>query len=156
MTVVDPGALHVAGGGEFDTLAAFSRTKVPHGFHVVMIGQYLAERVAFAGYDVYDTSRQVRGFQDLIAVYGAQWRLLRRDGDDGVPHGDGRSNQGDEAQKWVLTGAGHANNAYRFFHRQHDTTQGRAMHDALVFVSPGGIGEEPGDGHLHFGGGIRV
>ena len=118
-----------------------------------MIGQYLAERVAVAGYDVYDTGRQVRGFQDLVAVYGAQGELLRRDGNDGVAHGDGRGDQGDEAQEWVLAGAGHANDAYGFFHCQHDTSQGRAMHDALVFVSPGSVTEEPRDAHLHFGGG---
>ena len=58
-----------------------------------MIGQYLAERVAVAGYDVYDTGWQVGGLQDLITVYGAQRGLLRRDGDHGVTRGDSRGDQ---------------------------------------------------------------
>src|SRR6266849_7991270 len=114
MTIVDPGALHVASRGEFDALAAFSRAKVPHSLHVIVIGQHLAEHVAVAGYDVYDTSRQVRGLQDLITVYGAQGGLLRRNGDHGVAHGYGRRNQGKKTQQRVLPWAGQTKKAKGF------------------------------------------
>jgi len=76
IAIADPGALHVAGGGQFDQLAALAGTEVPDRFNVVVLGQDLNQFVAGPGDDVDDACRDIGGLKDLVEISGAQGRGL--------------------------------------------------------------------------------
>ena len=63
MAVVYPGALHVAGTGVFNELAAGGGAAIPDGIYVIVVGQHADQRVACAGDEVDHAARQVGGVE---------------------------------------------------------------------------------------------
>src|SRR5258707_14492421 len=49
MAVADPGTLHVAGGGQFDQLAALAGTEIPDRFNILLLSQNLNQVVSGTG-----------------------------------------------------------------------------------------------------------
>src|SRR5579859_7038574 len=154
MAVVDPGALHIACRGHFNTAAAFEGAEVPHGVHVVMVGQHLAEGVAVARYNVDHPGWYIGGFQHLVTIGRAQWRLRRWNDHYRIAHRDCRGNKRDKAEQRVFIRAGHAYHADGFGQGQHRAAQWRAMHNPLVFVGPGRVTEQARYAGLHLA--VRV
>ena len=156
MAIAHPCALHIACRGQFNHFTTLCRTKVPHGIYIVMIGQYLAERVAFTRDDIHHPVREIRGLEHLVAVGSAEGRPLRRDRNHRVAHGYGGSNQRDKTQHRILVGAGHADHADGLIHRQHNAAQWWTMHHAFVFVRPGRITKEARDCGLYLANSVRI
>ena len=59
LAIVDQGALDVGGRPILHVLGAFGRAEVPHGLHVLVVGQVLGDVVAVPGQDVDDSAGQV-------------------------------------------------------------------------------------------------
>src|SRR5689334_20359895 len=114
-----------------------------------MLGEHLRQRRAYAGHDVHDASRNIRGFQHGVEVRRAQGVALGGNGDHGIAHRDGGRDERDKAEQRALVGADQAYDADWLVRRQRHAAHRRGMNRAVVLVGPGAVGEEPLDARLH-------
>lgn len=148
--VVDPGAFEVACGFALDQGGKGVGGKAPHRVHVHMAGEGSGEVHRRAGDDVDDSGGHVRGVEDLVEVGGAQ-RVLAGDEDHRVAHRDGGGHGGDEAEERGLIGAKRADDSGGFVHCKRNATDGDGFGGTVVFVGPGGVGEEALDACIDLG-----
>ena len=99
------------------------------------------ERVGFAGDDVDDAGRNVRGVEHRIEVGRAQGMRGGGDGDDAVAHRDRRHDQRHEGEQRRFVGADDAHHAPGLVHRERDEAGARRVHRAVVFVGEAGVEE---------------
>src|SRR5579884_1595740 len=137
MPVVDPGALHVACRSQLNALAALRRSKVPHAIDIIMIGQYLRQRLTVARHNVDHSCWQISSLEDLVAIRRAQRRCLGWNNDQRIAHRDGRRDKRDEAEQRILIWTGDS-------------------HHAFVLVRPGRVAEQARNSRLHFCGSIAI
>ena len=148
--IVDPAAFEVERAFAFDGSCEVGRGEGPDRIDIHVAGQRFGKVGMGAGEDVHDAGRNVRGFQHLVEIGGGKREGFGSDKDRAVAHGDGRGHEGHQPEKWRVIRAEGTDHAHRFLHRQRDAANGHAMRLPVIFVGPGGIGEEAPDGGVHF------
>jgi hypothetical protein len=150
VAVVDPGAFEVAGGLAFDEGGEGVGGEAPDRVDVHVGGEGFGEVLGRAGDDVDDSGRHVGGVEDLVEVGGGEGRGSG-DEDRGVAHRDGGGHDGDEAEERGFVGEEGADHAGGFVHGQSDAADGDGLGVPVVFVGPGGVGEEALDARVDLG-----
>ena len=142
--------LRLAGGLALDEGGEGVGGEAPHCVDVHVAGEGFGEVLRRAGDDVDDPGGDVGGVEDLVEVGGRQG-VLAGDEDHRVAHRDGGGHEGDEAEEGGLVGAKRADHAGGFVHRKGDAADRDGFGGAVVFVGPGGVGEEALDGGVDLG-----
>ena len=101
-----------------------------------------------------DAARQIAGVKELIEIGGDERVCLRRNGDHGVAHSEGRQYEGEETQQRRFRGTDDAHGSERLVHRNRDIAERRIVHGAVKLVGPGRVGEDALDAEIEFGRGL--
>lgn len=154
--LVGEGLFEIADGKSLCGGAGGGVGEDPEGIEVVVFGERFEELGGTAGDDVHGAGRKVAGFENLVEVTGDERINFAGDGDDGVADGNGGHHCGDEAEKRSFGGAEDADGADGFLHGKSDVAEGRIVDGSVVFVGPGGVGEDTLDAGGEFRGGLLV
>src|SRR6266481_5334526 len=124
--------------------------KAPDGIHVIVLGKRFHQFRHAAGDDVHHASRQIARLEHLIKVSRDKRIFLRGNGNDGVAHGDGGHDQGEESEQWRIHWANDTHRADGFFHRQRNIPEWRIVDRAIELVGPRGVRKNALDAEADF------
>src|SRR5919109_3046700 len=145
-----PCPLHVHGGRLFDHFHTFAAAEVPHGLHVIVLGEHARKCVFRPGHNIDDSAGHVGRLEHAIEVSGGERVWLRRDRDCRISHRDRGGNERHKAEQRMLIGTRDADDANRLVHREGNAANRHVMYGAVVFVRPRRVGKEPRDRDVDF------
>merc|ERR1711907_573758 len=101
-TIIAPSPLNVNSRRCLHKSAAFSAAEVPHCLDVLVLCQGFCNVVPIPIEDIYNTTRQVGGFKNLIQFDGGQRICWRRHTNHGIATGHCRHHKRDKSKQWEL------------------------------------------------------
>ena len=128
----------------------------PHRVDVRVSGHHSRQFVGVSCYDVERAAGQIRGIEHLIEVGGGQGMRRRGHGDHPVAQRQRGCRQRDQAEQGCFRGTDHADHADRFIEGRGNSMHRRLMHRAVIFVGPGGVGEQPLKADIDLSSGIGI
>ncbi len=146
-----PGPLHVAGRCGLDLSDDAGLAEAPQPIDAAVVGQVDGDGIRpGGGQDVDHTTRHVRGLDDLDEGHRGE-RVLARDHDDRVAHGEGRGDRVDDAEEWQSVRRADSDHADRLVRgRDLHPGLGHGLHGAAVVDGPRSPVEQSVDAAVDF------